>query len=209
MVKRMNSTTSWLMIGLLNGIASFAVWADELPGDEAPHLIDFVEGRVHHVQMHLVHTEQTLESGWVRMSQCHRDMAPTGRSSVGFHPERIRNLRLTGIKKIGKSWIGKEGASIEMEDIGQGNEVCFEGELRAVYWNGDQYHQKSGPYFLRFLDGYFPLKLDLMMDSEKSDVRVSAVEPDWVPYRLEAGRLKINLLFEGKLTLDFVLAEER
>ncbi len=189
------------------GVAPFATSSDEMPGDDDLVLLESVEKEVHQIRMDLIHTPQSLENGWVKMSQCHRNMAPTGRSSVDFKPERIRALKLLSFKEIGRAWIGEGGISVEMEEVSRGNEICLEGEVRSVYLDGDTYHQKSGPYYLRFLDGFFPLKLDLTVDSSQSGVRVSAVHPSSVPYMVDQYRLRIDLLFEGRLNLDFTLQQ--
>ncbi|MBT6009759.1 MAG: hypothetical protein HOG80_00050 [Candidatus Marinimicrobia bacterium] len=204
-------TDKWwfgIAIGFPVWLISFAASANELPGDEGLRLLESVDGVVHKIEMHLTHTEKSLETGWVEMRQCHCDMAPTGRSSIVFSPARARRMELLHARGVGKYWIGEDGVSVEMEDVSKENEICFEGELRKVYLGGGQYHQNSGPYFLRFLDGYFPLKLDLMVDTDRSGMKVSAVEPSSVPYKIDRNGLHIDLLFEGRLTLVFSFEEQ-
>lgn len=196
-----------MLFGVFLGLVSLLARSDDMPGDGEFVLLESLEGVVHKIQMHLSHSEQSLETGWVKMHQCHHDMAPTGRSSVDFRPERVRGLQLLLSKGVGKAWVGERGISVEMEDVSRGNEVCFQGEVRSVYLSGDQYRQNSGPYYLRFLDGYFPLKLDLTIDSSRSGTKISVLEPLSIPYQVDASSLHLDLLFEGRLMLVFSLEE--
>ena len=171
-------------------------------------MLSTVDGVVHQQQMLLRIHPQSLQSGWVEMEQCHRDMAPTGRSAVQFRKGKVRDLELVRTAQIGRGWIGSEGTAIELEDIGRSNELCLRGELRILQRMEGGYRLQSGPYFLRFLDGYFPLRLKLQVDSRAAGLRPQRLLPEQIPHQTGTGKLTLDLLFEGELLMELQLVPD-
>lgn len=171
-------------------------------------LLSAVDGVVHQQQMSLRMSQQSLQSGWVEMEQCHREMAPTGRSAVQFRAGKVRDLELLRHEQIGRAWVNREGTAIELEGIERSNVLCLRGELQILQPQGEGYRLQSGPYFLRFLDGYFPLQLTLRIESDAAGLRLQQLLPEQIPYQLEQGEFTLDLLFEGELLLELFLVPE-
>lgn len=179
--------------------------ADEA-ADRELTILESAEGTIHRHQMNLVLDAVSRESGWVRMEQCHRDMAPTGSSAILFRHNRIRNLTILHAREIGKARVTPDGTAVEMDDIRAGNEICIRGAIRTLYPDGDRYRLESGPFYLRFMDGYFPLSLDLRVESRDAELQPVAVLPRQIPHRVDAYTTDIELLFEGELRITIFMA---
>ncbi len=179
---------------------------DDEAADRELTILESAKGTVHSHQMHLLLDEESRVSGWVRMEQCHREMAPTGASAILFRRNKIRDLTILRTRSIGNAWISPDGTAVEMEDIRAGNEICIRGSMRTLHPDGDRYRLESGPFYLRFMDGYFPLSLQLTVDSRDAALHPVTLLPKGIPNRMGEYTTEIEVLFEGKLRITIFLA---
>jgi len=101
---------------------------------------------------------ESLQRGWVALSQCHSNLDPVPAAEIVFRPERTRGLRILSHRNIGTARI--EGASVQLQDIGPDAELCVELESRALTrLSDDGWSLRNGPYMRRFLDGYCPMRV--------------------------------------------------
>lgn len=122
---------------------------------------------------------------------------------IVFGKDRVRKLKVVRSQNIDRVWI--EGPSIQMTNIAADAFVCIESENRIFERElGDAYILKSGPYMRRFLDGYFPMKVDLTVDYPANLLSVTGIEPPELKTAsaLTPGRVVVNALFEGRLTIS-------
>jgi len=118
---------------------------------------------------------ESLQTGWVALHQCQRNLDPV------------------------------EQNSIQMEQVQEGAEVCMEAEVQVLKSDGEgNYSLQSGPFHRRFLDGYYPVQLDYRIHWPADRLQLESVHPnrqEGFTIREQPGELSINTLFEGKLTI--------
>ena len=167
------------------------------------------EAASHHHQNRLLITAQSLSDGWVTMYQCHSDLDKVSATQIVYNKGRVRNIRVTSSQNIGSVRI--EGHTVQMEDIRADSEICISADKRALLYENGRYHLKLGPFMRRFLDGYYPMHvqvevcyptyLQLVRSSpvkamQRTRNKTSYAEIDiWV-----VGKLNIELVFRNKLT---------
>ena len=102
-----------------------------------------------------------------------------------------------------------ENASVQLRGVQADAEVCVYLESRAFSpTDGARYRLSNGPYMRRFLDGYYPLRLNVAIDYPPALLRLTNVDPVPQPgflARRFPGRLELEAWFEGKLhtRIDF------
>lgn len=146
--------------------------------------------------------EESLRTGWVGVRQCHYRFGPLGAMEVVFNKERVRKLRIVRADHIGRAWI--EGASVQLADVGTEAVLCLQSENRSLQRNETgAYAWHGGPYMRRFLDGYFPMQVQLALDYPPAALRLLAIEPPELKLKAVAhpGLLRLEALFEGRLDI--------
>lgn len=160
---------------------------------------------VHRHRNEIEITASSLEQGWVTLRQCHRQLDPVAAAEILFHEGRARNIRVLSSHGIGKAW--PHGASLQLEDIEPGAELCLSLESRALESLGNgRYRLRSGPYMRRFLDGYYPLEVRVRIGYPADLLILRDYDPIPQPgYRLETapGLVLLETRFEGKLYTRF------
>ena len=160
----------------------------------------------HHQSMQVRLTPETLATGWARVDQCHRDLDAVPSLEVVFHKQRIRKLRVTSYSNIERAAV--EGHRVLVNNIMRGSEICISAESRLLKPvdaadGGQRFEMKNGPFMRRFLDGYYPLTLNLEVEYPQEILQIASVEPadqkGW-NIRYDAGRITMGGRFEGRLT---------
>ena len=146
---------------------------------------------------------ESLETGWVALHQCQRNLDLVAAVEIVYRYEGLRNLRVISSRRI--EHIRVEQNSIQMEQVQEGAEVCIEAEVQVLKTDGeDNYSLQSGPFHRRFLDGYYPVQLDYRIHWPADRLQLESVHPnrqEGFSIREQPGELSINTLFEGKLTI--------
>ena len=161
----------------------------------------------HYHQNRLMITEQSLSDGWVTMYQCHSDLDKVSASQIVYNQDRIRDITVLSSQNIGS--VRVEGHTVQMTDIEAESKICISADKRALSYEKGMYYLKLGPFMRRFLDGYYPmhvqvevcypLNLELVSTSpveameHTSDKRSYAEIDIWV-----VGKLDIELVFRSK-----------
>lgn len=162
---------------------------------------------VHHLHNRIHIQPASLNTGWVKLEQCHEHLDAFPRSQIVYNKERIRHLKITRRQGIGRAWV--EGASIQLRDTRKGATICIRGETRALEKSGDRrFILRNGPYMRGFLDGYYPMRVSMTVQLEAAGLRLIGSTPASQPdFRLwqDAGRVGYEAVFEGILntTLEF------
>lgn len=146
--------------------------------------------------------EESLRTGWVGVHQCHYRFGPLGAMEVVFNKERARNLRIVRAERIARAWI--EGASVQLAGVDADAVLCIQSENRSLQRNATgAYEWHGGPYLRRFLDGYFPMQVQLALDYPPAALRLLAIEPPELKLKAVAhpGLLRLEALFEGRLDM--------
>ncbi len=151
-------------------------------------------------------TQDSLASGWVRNHQCHRHFSVTPSLEIVFPSGKIRNIAITNSSNVGD--ISVRGHTIQLEDVNAQSALCFDSEIQVLQRESDgTYRITAGPFYYRFLDGYFPMEVDLKLRYPSSLLEVSRVNPDkrGVEVTRTDGEVRLWSRFEGTLWVHVFL----
>ena len=159
----------------------------------------------HHQSMQIRLTQESIDTGWARVEQCHRDLDAVPSLEVVFHKQRVRKLRVTRFSNIEQASV--LGNRVLVNNIMRGSEICISAESRLLHSLTDKdgqqrFEMKNGPFMRRFLDGYYPLTLNLEVEYPPEILQMASVQPvdqnGWqISY--DAGRITMSGRFEGRL----------
>lgn len=156
---------------------------------------------VHHHHNRITILDSSLEDGWVRLDQCHRNLDAVPSAEITYRPGRVRNLRVTRAVHIESAWA--EAHSVQLRNVQRGAELCVEAETQALSVNGEfSYNLSNGPYMRRFLDGFYPMRVSMTVRLDTDKLRfVESIPAEQPGFRLERRNNEIgyDALFEGIL----------
>ncbi len=159
------------------------------------------EKKVHGHLNHITIRESSLHSGWVELQQCHTGIDAVPRAAVTYNADRIRKLEVITHQNIDAAWV--EGANVELKGIQQDALLCIRAETQAFSTDeSGGFILRNGPYMRKFLDGYYPLQLELIIDYPAELLTFTHSEPaqqDGFSLATRDGHIEINTLFEGRL----------
>jgi hypothetical protein len=162
---------------------------------------------VHHHDNVMTLARASLDDGWVRLDQCHRNIDKVARAQIVFRSGRIRGLHITASENIGRAWV--EDASVQLTDIRQNSRLCLAAETRALSANSDGgYRLNNGPFMRRFLDGYYQMRVSQKIVLADSGLVFSGIRPAVQPrFELEVTKQSIlfDAWFEGRLLTEIDL----
>lgn len=150
-------------------------------------------------------TKHSLETGWSFLSQCHNNLDALNAVQITFNEKTTRNYQIESYSKIGRVWI--DNSNFELEDVEKGAVVCLKLETKNIHRekNGN-YLVINGPYMRRFLDGYYPLNVNLVVIYPCDLIQfVRAKHPAQPGFEIDTMkegnecRVDVNAHFEGKL----------
>ncbi len=179
-----------------------------------PDATDINEGELHFLtkppadppylqSSHATIGEESLASGWVSVKQCHYHLDRVPAMQVVFDKERVRNLEILQADHIGRAWI--EDASVQLTDVGADAVLCIGSENKSLRRNARdgsvEWH--GGPYMRRFLDGYFPMQVRLVLDYPANRLQLTRLEPAVLKLKAVTvtGQIRLDVLFEGRLDI--------
>ena len=163
----------------------------------------------HHHQNRLLITEQSLNDGWVAMYQCHSDLDKVSASQIVYRKDRIRNIKILSAENIGSAIV--EGHTIQIRNIAAESEICISADKRALFYDSGRYYLRLGPFMRRFLDGYYPMRVQLEVGFP-SFLRLVSSSPVKARQRFRnkntyadidiwvVGKLDVELVFVDKLS---------
>ena len=188
---------------LFAGLLPAALAAAEISGGELRLLTESPGAPPHHYSKRIEIGPASLDSGWVLDRQCHMHLDPVAALEIVFGAGKVRRLRITRSENIGDARV--VGHSVQLQNVGKNASLCLESELHSLERDPltGRYVLASGPYMRRFLDGYFPMRLTLEISYPHDRLRLVEAEPGLLRTRarLLPGRLKLDVLFEGRLGL--------
>jgi hypothetical protein len=147
-------------------------------------------------------TPASLESGWVDLLQCYRNLDAVPKIEVVFDYREMRSLAVVAKRGVGKATVS--GQSVQLEEVSKQASLCIEAQVRNLYRQADgSYLLRNGPYMRKFLDGYYPFRVTLEVSYPQELVRFVRISPQARPgFRVEseAGRIAFDAWFEGRLS---------
>lgn len=160
---------------------------------------------LHHHHNNMTIFPRSLHDGWVMMEQCHTNLDKVAAAQIVFAKDRVRDIRLVTFRNMGKAWV--EGATVQMTDIKANAHLCMMAWTRALFINDDgSYSLRNGPFMRRFLDGYFPLRVSMVIDYAGTGLKPTVVSParqkGFSIWR-KKDSIGFDAVFEGKLRTEF------
>lgn len=159
---------------------------------------------IFHSEIKITVDQNSIDNGWVSLSQCYYNLDPVARTAVVYRPYFFKNLKIISSKNIRSSKV--EGHKVFLNNVSQNASLCVTANARNFYQNKDNsFSLVNGPYHRRFLDGYFPYHLKLNIHySPNLKFSHSSPQPQagFNISQLE-NALFIDTLFEGKLKTEF------
>ncbi|MCW9013894.1 MAG: hypothetical protein OQL06_08930 [Gammaproteobacteria bacterium] len=148
--------------------------------------------------------ESSLQTGWVGLKQCYRNLDATGRVEIVYQYRQMEKLRIVHQQGIAKAVIVNQ--SIQLEDVSAGANICVQAEVRVFYFNPDgSYSLINGPYMRKFLDGYYPYYVTMEIHYPGSLLLFKNTRPRAQKgFKVEntLNMLHIKAWFEGELMTD-------
>ncbi len=180
----------------------FAAADDNIAGRELRFLPALPAQPIHYHTKHLTLNADSLVSGWVDHRQCHYHLDQVAALQVVFKPGHVRKLTITRTEHIGRAWI--EDSSVQLQNVGPGAVLCIASESRVLKHDASSTHFwiSSGPYMRRYLDGYFPMQVTLIVDYPVA-LQLDEMQPPELRLHsiLRPGHLQIDAVFEGQLDI--------
>jgi hypothetical protein len=150
----------------------------------------------------------SIDTGWVRLEQCHRGLDAVAEAQVVYRYREMRGLRVSSTANIGRAWV--EGASVQLQDVWRDARLCIDAEVRVFYRNPDGgYSLVNGPYHRKFLDGYYPYHVTLEVHYPADRLAFRTTRPSAQPglvVTAAPGTLTLDAWFEGKLNTEIRFA---
>lgn len=159
-------------------------------------------------------SQESLQTGWAGLIQCHTNLDPVGQLQIVYHTEHTRELEILSQQGIEFAWV--EGASIQMLNLEKGAQICIHAQTRALQKTPDGYLIQRGPFMRKFLDGYFPMHVELSIQWPELTLKLNKILPDLQPYtkghkglviEQQANQLKIDYYFQGQLKPQLFFSE--
>ena len=219
---------SWLYLwfSLMPGFSLPAVAADELTPEQLEQWFEDDErdhpyaltgndgelvflptppaGRIPHSINILTIEPRSLQSGWVKIEQCHQQLDPIAKVEVVYRYKQMRNLRITSTSHIDKAWVA--GQSIQLENVAEEALLCVQMEARILSTQSNgRWLLRNGPFQRRFLDSYYPMHVTLTINYPGEQLSLQEIIPEPTSgfnVKAERGLIQIDTWFEGKLVIE-------
>ena len=187
-----------------------------LEGDEENKALQVNEGslaflatppkgkKTHSVINTITISNASLKSHWVDLYQCHKNLDPVAATEIVYAYHHIRNLRIEHYYGMEKAWI--ENQTVQMQNIGKGASLCVIAQVQILIpTNEGGYRLRNGPYFRKFLDGYYPFHLKLKINYPSSILSLQTTTPSQQSgFKVvrDDGKVTMDAWFEGKLAVE-------
>lgn len=144
----------------------------------------------------------SLDSGWVSIQQCYRNLDPVPLSEIRYRYGEMRGLRV--IRSVQIDAVRVIDQAIELTSAERGAEICVAFSARILERSPGGYRLLNGPFHRQFLDGFYPMRVRMRVDFRDTGLQalIPGVRPDGLSIQQEPGALAIDVLFEGMLTIE-------
>lgn len=163
----------------------------------------------HAIENHIEISTTSLTDQWVSFRQCHTHLDPVAQTQIVYRYKNMRNLRIEHAEGIAKTWV--ENQSIQMEDLQDGASICILAEaqiFKPVQVEGyNAFFISNGPYYRKFLDGYYPFHLRFTITYPADLLSVVGASPKpqaGVVVSQKPGYIHFDIWFEGELKIGIL-----
>ena len=149
-------------------------------------------------------TSDSLEKGMVSLQQCYRNLDPVPEVDVVYRYRNMQQLHIVSSGNIADARV--IGNSLQLKDVTAGAFVCIAAQVQLLEkMDDDTYGLSFGPYYRRFLDGYYPYHAVVAINYPPALLEFAAISPSPGPYFelvKKPGELILDTWFEGVLQVD-------
>lgn len=149
-------------------------------------------------------SQDSIENGWVLLEQCYRHLDPVPDAEVVYQYKSIRGLVVTSRRNIETVLV--KGQSVQLGNITPDAELCVRAEVRIFYKNANgTFSLVNGPFHRKFLDGYFPYHVTLIINYPSSLLSLVQTNPGVQPgfnVKNTGDVILIDTYFEGMLNTE-------
>jgi len=153
-------------------------------------------------------TDDSLETGMVSLKQCYRNLDPVPEVDVVYRYKNMQQLRIVSSGNIAVAKV--VGNSVQLKDVTNGAFVCIAADVHLLEkidekGSEDTYVMSFGPYYRRFLDGYYPYHATVSISYPEDLLDFSVISPSTRPHFelvRTPGKLLLDTWFEGILQID-------
>jgi hypothetical protein len=188
--------------------------------DDEPSATQVSEGALRFIPppakpvLHSINTltidENSIDNGWVGLTQCYRHLDAVSVAEVVYRYRHMRGLQITSTRNIGSARV--QGQSVQLRDVLRDAELCIRAEVRIFYQNPDQtYSLVNGPFHRKFLDGYYPYHVTLNIHYPGERLVLENTRPATqagFEVKRAANSLTIDSHFEGELNTEITFREK-
>jgi len=175
---------------------------------ELKFIVPVTEKNILHSEAELTITEKSLETGWVGLHQCYRNLDRIDKTDVVYSYKNIKQLKITSSGYIGEAKV--DGQTIQLEDVSASAFICVQAEVKILEKiSQDTFVLSNGPYYRRFLDGYYPYHVTVNISYPADRLKYIRISPAPQPLfevMQQSGKLHVDTWFEGILQIDIKLS---
>ncbi|TNF61962.1 MAG: hypothetical protein EP306_04935 [Burkholderiales bacterium] len=146
-------------------------------------------------------SEDSLSSGLVGLSTCHRALDPNARIVIAFNPQRVRHIAIISTEGVGDARVVDH--RVEVSQVQRGGSICIDLVSQALERTGeDRWRLHAGPLMRRYLDGYLPMQASLSFQWPEGLLALRETRPGPQPgVQVASTRsgARIDLVFAGRL----------
>lgn len=146
--------------------------------------------------------EDSLRTGIVQLSTCHRQLDPNHKIVIAFNPDRVQSIQVVSAQGVGRAEV--QGHRVEMADVQRGGHICIDLRSRML----DRLDERSwrlnaGPLMRRYIDGYLPMQARLAFEWPDGLLQVRETRPAAQPgvrIGVSGAGAELDLVFAGRMT---------
>ena len=165
---------------------------------------------LHSINILTIDTD-SIDNGWVGLSQCYKNLDPVSAMDIVYSYRFMRNLKISSTINIGAARASEK--LVELEHVQERAELCVTAEVRVFYQNKDgSFSLVNGPYHRKFLDGYFPFHVTLIINYPENKLNHIASQPQeqkGFKIQKESNKLLIDAVFAGMLSTEIIFRKNQ
>ncbi len=143
----------------------------------------------------------SLNSGLVELSTCHRVLDPNARVVIAFNPQRVRHISIMSTEGIGEARVVDH--RVELSGVQRGGSICIDLVSQALERTGEgRWRLHAGPLMRRYLDGYLPMQASLSIQWPEGMLNLLDTSPGPQPgvqVASSSSGARLDLVFAGRM----------
>jgi len=149
-------------------------------------------------------TIESINNGWVHLKQCHYNLDPVHKIDIVYTYIQIKNLKIESKENISRARVVDQ--SVRLEEVLNNSNICISAEARVFYLNTNgSFSLRNGPYYRKFLDGYYPYNVTMLINYPDSQlIYMGSNPPTQEGFEITQSRnqININAWFDGALKTE-------